>query len=56
MKTHNYAKVFGWAQFIAQFVGQISIAPHGWIGWLGTAASLATAVAVHAASSTDGTK
>lgn len=55
MKTHNWAKIFGWVQFIASVIANVVIPTHP-IGWIGEVASLATAVAVHAASSTDGTK
>lgn len=60
MKTSTWAKVFGWVNFALQYIGQASqgggFAPHGWAGWLGLLGSGAVAVAVHAASGTDGTK
>lgn len=60
MKSHWYAKIFGWSQFALQAVQQLA-APagscgHSWQCWLGVIASGATAVAVHAASNTDGNK
>jgi len=55
MRTHWYAKVFGWLQFGLQAANQIFGQPvHGWAGWLTSIASLAAAVGIHAASNTDG--
>lgn len=55
----TFAKIFGWAQFVitagSQIFGQPS-AVHGWQGWLTSIASLAVAIGVHGAASTDGTK
>lgn len=59
MNKSLFAKIFGWAQFGLQTVGQVATSgsvPHGWVGWLTTLASLATAVAVHGASNTGGSK
>jgi hypothetical protein len=50
-------KVFGWAQFALTGTQQLAgNLPHGWVGWLTTAGSLLTAIAIHGASSTDGAK
>jgi len=55
--THILAKTLGWLQFGITAAGQVfSSAPHGWAGWLTSLASLAAAIGIHAASSTDGTK
>ena len=55
MKTHLFAKIFGWLQFAVQVGAQLGTqAPHGVQGWLGTIASGIAAVAIHAASNTDG--
>jgi hypothetical protein len=53
------AKILGWAQFGISAVAQGTQAsglPHGAFGWLTLLGSLATAVALHHASSTDGSK
>jgi len=57
-KTHIFAKIGGWAQFILNVLGQVSQqgVPHGWASWLSMIGSLAAAVGIHAASNTDGTK
>lgn len=53
--TSLFAKIFGWFQFVAVAGSQIFGQPvHGWQGWLTGLASLAAAVGIHAASSTDG--
>lgn len=54
----NIAKIFGWGQFGLNTVGTLigNGLPHGAFGWLGILTSLLTAVGVHAASTTDGTK
>ena len=45
----------GWMQFGMQASSQVfSTGVHGWQGWLTSIASLAAAVGIHAASSTDG--
>ena len=53
-----WAKIAGWLQFALQAGNQVTTAgsPHGWAAWLTTLASLAAAVGIHAAASTDGTK
>lgn len=59
MKTHLFAKIFGWAQFGLNFVGQVAASgslPHGAAQWLALGSSALVAVATHAASSTDGSK
>lgn len=57
MKLHWYAKILGWLQFGVTAATQILSQPiHGWQGWLTTVASGMAAVAIHASSSTDGTK
>ena len=56
---HILAKIAGWGQFGLNLVGQMQqapSAPHGALQWITLAGSLVTAVAVHAASSTDGSK
>ncbi len=51
-----FGKIFGWAQFGLQITNQVFAQPiHGWSGWLTSIASLAAAVGIHAASSTNGT-
>jgi hypothetical protein len=57
--THWFAKIFGWSQFVMTAISQIASSnpvSHGWQGWVTGIASLAVAIGVHAASSTDGTK
>ena len=57
--THILAKIFGWTQFGVTAITQLVSAqgaPHGVFGWLTLLGSLAAAVGIHAASSTDGTK
>lgn len=57
MQTHVMSKIFGWLQFALTAGTQVFAAPvHGWQGWLTSIASLAAAVGIHAASSTDGQK
>lgn len=62
MKSSTWAKLFGWGQFALQTLTQAGAAfssqglPHGAFNWIGFGASLLTAVAVHGASNTDGTK
>jgi hypothetical protein len=56
---HLWGKIMGWLQFGLQAVTQVTQQtgqPHGWANWLTLFASLAAAVGIHAASSTDGTK
>jgi hypothetical protein len=57
MKTHVYAKIFGWAQFLLAILNQATQGglPHGAGGWIGLIGSLAAAVGIHAASNTSGT-
>ena len=53
------AKVLGWVQFGISAVAQGTQAgglPHGAFSWLTLFGSLATAIALHHASSTDGSK
>jgi len=62
MKTHVWAKIFGWSQFALQLLPTISNTfatagtPHGAINWIGFIGSLGSAIAIHAASNTDGSK
>jgi hypothetical protein len=58
MQAALIGKILGWGQFLFQVLGQVFAGglPHGTVGWLGLAGSLATAVGLHAASSTDGAK
>lgn len=58
MNATNTGKIFGWAQFGLQVLGTVFAGglPTGIVGWAGLLGSLATAVGVHAASSTDGTQ
>ena len=60
MNNSTLAKIFGWLQFGTQTLGQIASSPtsvpHGWAGWLTIFSSLAAAVGIHAAGSTDGQK
>lgn len=58
MNSSLLAKIFGWAQFGLQVFGQVATGPlpHGWAGWTAFFGSLASAVAIHHASSTDGSK
>lgn len=58
MKTSTVAKIFGWFQFGMQAVAQVAQngAPHGWGAWVVMIGSLATAVGLHAAAGTDGSK
>jgi len=58
MTNSFWGKLFGWVQFGLQVLGNVAQggAPHGVFGWIGLVGSLATAVAVHNASSTDGQK
>lgn len=48
----------GWGQFGLQLFGQVASQglPHSAIGWVGLVGSLAMAVGMHAAASTDGLK
>lgn len=52
------AKALGWLQFAATTLGSVFVhgIPVGIGGWLGVVGSLAAAVGIHAASSTDGSK
>jgi len=58
MTNTTLGKVLGWGQFAFNILGQLlgggvpTTAP----GWLGLLGSLAAAVGIHAASSTDGAK
>ena len=58
----TWAKIAGWMQFAIVTFSQVaqqfgtSGAPHGAFNWIGLGASLLTAIAVHGAASTDGTK
>lgn len=58
MNSSTLAKVLGWLQFGLTTLGTVSTGPlpHGWQGWTAFFASLASAVAFHHASSTDGSK
>jgi len=58
MTNQLLGKVLGWGQFVFQIAGQLFGAgvPTNATGWLGLLGSLAAAVGIHAASSTDGTK
>jgi hypothetical protein len=58
MNATNTGKIFGWAQFGLNVLGQALAGglPVNAGGWLSLLGSLAAAVGVHAASSTDGTK
>lgn len=59
---HIFAKIFGWGQFALNLATQIfplvtgPNQPHGAFSWISFGASLATAIAVHGAASTDGVK
>ena len=51
------AKIFGWIQFGITAANQVFNTPggvHGWTGWLVSIASLAAAIGIHGAASTDG--
>lgn len=51
----TFAKIFGWIQFGVTAASQVFASPvHGWQGWLTAIASLAAAVGIHGAASTDG--
>jgi len=55
MNNSLLSKIMGWMQFGMQASSQVfSTGVHGWQGWLTSIASLAAAVGIHAASSTDG--
>ncbi len=60
MKSHWWAKLLGWGQFVLNTAGQVAASPgglpHGPIGWISLGASLLTAVGIHASSNTDGTR
>ena len=58
MNSALVGKVMGWGQFALQCFAQLATAglPHNAIGWVSTLGSLAMAVGVHAAASTDGAK
>lgn len=61
MKTSSslLGKIFGWAQFglaVINDLAQPGHLPNGLLGWLQLAGSLLTGIALHHASSTDGTK
>ncbi len=62
MANHIWAKVFGWGQFLLQLGAQVVPAvtgpaqPHGAFSWFQFGTSLVTAIAVHAASNTDGNR
>jgi len=58
MNASLVGKVTGWGQFALQLFSQVAAVglPHNAIGWVGLAGSLAMAVGMHAASSTDGVK
>lgn len=58
MQSATVGKILGWGQFLFQVLGSAFGAgiPTTVVGWLGLAGSLATAVGIHAASSTDGAK
>lgn len=58
MNSANSAKIFGWLQFILNLAGNVLAGglPHTAVGVVGLAGSLLTAVGVHAASNTDGSK
>jgi len=58
MKSHWYAKVFGWGLLGLQVAAQATQGglPHGFAGWTQLAGSLLAAIGIHAASNTDGTK
>lgn len=58
MTSAVVGKVLGWGQFAFQLLGQLFAGgiPTTPVGWLGLAGSLATAIGLHAASSTDGAK
>lgn len=58
MNSANTAKIFGWLQFALTMFGSILAGgiPHGVAAVATAVGSLATAVGVHAASSTDGQK
>lgn len=52
-----FGKIFGWVQFGLTAASQV-ITPattHGWAGWVTSIASLAAAIGIHAASSSNGT-
>jgi hypothetical protein len=56
MQAAIVGKVLGWGQFLFQVLSQVFATgfPHGAAGWLSLAGSLAAAIGIHAASSTDG--
>jgi hypothetical protein len=58
MQAAAVGKIVGWGQFLFQVLGSVfgGGIPTTVVGWLGLAGSLATAVGIHAAASTDGAK
>lgn len=58
MNNAIVSKLFGWSQFIATALATVfsNGLPTNTIGWVSVLGSLATAIGVHAASSTDGAK
>lgn len=58
MNNAQLGKIFGWGQFVLQTVAQVIAngIPTGPLGWIGLIGSLATAVGIHAAAKTDGSK
>lgn len=55
----KFAKIFGWIQFCVTAAAQVLTQPgavHGWQGWVTSIASLAAAIGIHGAASTDGSK
>lgn len=58
MNNTHLGKIFGWGQFALNTLGQLFTngIPTNALGWLSLLGSLATAVGLHAASSTDGQK
>lgn len=58
MNASLVGKVTGWGQFGLQLFSQVAATglPHNAVGWVALAGSLAMAIGMHAASSTDGSK
>lgn len=52
------AKIAGWLQFVGQLAAQTAAGglPTSTVGWIAFGSSLAAAIGIHAAATTDGTK
>ena len=61
MKIATFARIFGWLQLVLVAAGQVFAkgtvpTPHTWQDWFHLIASLLTALAVHHAAGTEGTR